>query len=139
VDLDGLKSAFITHLRTGQPEYVELETATPPGTVIIRLSSVRTMEFLPRAPSGRYRRGADVRGVAGEAVCGGHDRLRTGPRTPAPTAGLTSRQRPAPEESTHEHPGPATAVGSTAGRAWPHASPRSLASDSACPWVTTPR
>jgi hypothetical protein len=49
-DLDGLKRAFIMHLSTGQPEYVELDTATPPGTVIIRLASVRTMEFVPRAP-----------------------------------------------------------------------------------------
>ena len=49
-DLDGLKSAFILHLSTGKPEYVELDNATPPGTVIIRLSSVRTMEFLPREP-----------------------------------------------------------------------------------------
>jgi hypothetical protein len=49
-DLDGLKSAFIAHLKTGKPEYVELRNATHPSTVIIRLSSVRSMEFLPCAP-----------------------------------------------------------------------------------------
>jgi hypothetical protein len=49
-DLDGLKSAFILHLSTGKPEYVELRNATHPSTVIIRLSSLRTMEFLPREP-----------------------------------------------------------------------------------------
>ena len=49
-DLDGLKSAFITHLSMGKPEYVELNNATHPSTVIIRLSSVRTMEFLPYTP-----------------------------------------------------------------------------------------
>jgi hypothetical protein len=49
-DLDGLKRAFIAHLSTGKPKYIELDNAASPGTVIIRLSSVRTIEFLPREP-----------------------------------------------------------------------------------------
>jgi hypothetical protein len=46
-DLDAVKTAFLAHLTTGDPAFVELTSldAQSLRSVIIRLSTVRSMEF----------------------------------------------------------------------------------------------